>query len=80
MPMNFPDLESLKRRAKLYKFRDIKDDESEDEYRIALADRVAPIDLVESMEIRTKLGWDQWNDEQKKDMLRRAMSNVLLNK
>jgi len=72
MPMDFPDLKSLQFAAKVHKFREIGEGESEDDYRNALADHVAPRDFIESQEIRNKVGWDQWSNEQKKDMLRRA--------
>ena len=71
MPMDFPDLKSLTRAAKIHKFREINHDETEDEYRIALADHVASIDFIESEEIRNKVGWDQWSKKQDMDMLRR---------
>ena len=70
MPMNFPD-ESLARTAHLHKFRDQKPTETLDEFREALADHVSPIDGIESGEIRYKVGWDQWTDEQKRDHLNR---------
>jgi len=72
MPMDFPDLRSLQITAKRYKFREIKKGEAEDDYRNALADHVAPRDFIESQEIRNKVGWDQFSDEQNKDMLRRS--------
>ena len=71
--MDFPDLESLKFCAEVHKFRKINDGESEDDFRNALADHVAPIDFIESGEIRNKVGWDKWTDDQNKDMLRRKM-------
>lgn len=71
MPMDFPDLKSLQMAAKAHKFRDINDDELEDDYRNVLADHVSPIDFIESEEIRNKVGWNRWSDEQNKDMLRR---------
>lgn len=72
MPMNFPDLKSLKSCARVHDFRDINGDESDDDYRNVLADHVAPIDFIESQEIRTKVGWDRWTDDQNRDMLRRG--------
>lgn len=72
MPMDFPDFDSLKTHAKLYKFRPPSEDESEDDYRNALADHVRPLDLVESMEIRTKVGWDKFTTAQHKGMLFQA--------
>jgi len=75
MPMDFPDMKSLQMAAKVYKFRDVNEGETEQEYRSALADHVAPRDFIESEEIRNSVGWDKWNDEQKKDMLNRQGFN-----
>lgn len=69
MPMDFPDLDSLKCAAMVHKFRDIKNGETEDEYREAVANHVSPIDFIESQEIRNGVGWDKWTDKQKMDML-----------
>ena len=74
MPMSFPDMDSLKRCAEVWQFRKPEEAESEDAYRSALADHVQPKDLVESMEIRAKVGWDQFSDSQNLDMLRRSAS------
>jgi hypothetical protein len=71
MPMDFKDLESLVRAAKCHHFRDKKKEETEKEYRTALADHVAPRDFIESEEIRNGIGWDKWNDTQKDFMLLR---------
>lgn len=79
MPMDFPDLESLEFAAKIHKFREfrtIDPRETEDAYRTALADHVKPRDFIESEEIRNKVGWDQWDDNQTKDMLRRGGFNI----
>jgi len=69
MPMNFPDLSSLKQAADVHGFRDIKDGEPTINYRNALADHVKPIDRIESFEIRFGIGWDQWTDEQQRQSL-----------
>lgn len=71
MPVDFPDMPSLERAAALHKFRQAREGETEAQYREALADHVAPIDFIESQEIRTSKGWDQWNNEENRDMLRR---------
>jgi hypothetical protein len=71
MPMNFPDMKSLKEAAKVHHFRVPKEGETEQEYRTALADHVAPRDFVESCEIRNKVGWDKFSGDQNRDMLRR---------
>lgn len=77
MPMDFPDVKSLQRAAKIHDFRDIAENESEDDYRNALADHVSKRDFIESEEIRNKVGWNKWNDEQKKNMLRRQGLNIV---
>lgn len=74
MPMDFPDMDHLKRTAEVHGFRQpyvtkpgdpVDITESEAEFREALADHVQPIDSIESGEIRFKVGWDRWTDEQK---------------
>jgi hypothetical protein len=72
MPMSFPDMRSLKSAAEVHKFRQPNEGESEAEYRSALADHVAPRDFIESQEIRTSKGWNQWDQKDNEDMLRRA--------
>ena len=72
MPMSFPDLKDLISAAEVHKFRELNLGETEDEYREALADHVKPIDLIESQEIRTGKGWDEWNAAENADMLRRG--------
>jgi len=78
MPMDFPDMRSLIQAAEVHKFRVPRMApeplETEEEYRAALADHVAPIDFIESQEIRHKVGWDQWSDKQSIDMLARAVA------
>ena len=71
MPMNFPDMPSLIQCAEVWKFRQPNPGESETSYREALADHVAPHDFIESQEIRTGKGWDQWSEAENRDMLRR---------
>lgn len=71
MPMDFPDLNSLKRCAECHGFRQPDNGESEDQYRAALADHVEPRDFIESLEIRNKVGWSKWTEDQNQDMLRR---------
>lgn len=69
MPMDFPDLASLKTIAKLHKFRKLNDGESEAHYRLVLADYVESLDFVESCEIRNKVGWDKFTEEQNREIL-----------
>lgn len=71
MPMDFPDMNSLKRAAECWHFRAPTDGESEDDYRTALANFVEPKDFVESCEIRNKVGWDRFSSQQNKDMVLR---------
>ena len=73
MPVDFPDMKSLEHAAKVWKFRAINDGEDESEYRIALADHVQPMDLVESMEIRTSHGWNKFSESQNIEMLARGI-------
>ena len=76
MPRDFPDFESIKRVAKVHKFRPPNENESESEFREALASHVEPIDYLESLEIRNKVGWDKFSPEQNSDMLRRKGFNI----
>lgn len=59
MPMDFPDMNSLKQRASGRGFRQPEPSETEEHYRKALADYVRQIDPVESIEIATGKGWDK---------------------
>ena len=76
MPMSFPDLDSLKDAAKVHHFRPPEEDESEEDFRVALANHVSSIDLVESEEIRNKVGWDKFTDTQNRSMLTRQFSKT----
>ena len=71
MPMDFPDMDSLIKAGSCHGFRPPNPDETEDAYRTALADHVESRDYIESLEIRNKVGWDQFSNEQNRDMLRR---------
>ena len=70
MPMSFPDMKSLERAAEVWEFRGPKKGESEEDYRMALADFVIPKDRIEGHEIRTGKGWNEWNDRDKTDLFR----------
>lgn len=59
MPMDFPDMDSLKRRAAQRKFRQPHGGETEEQFRIAFADYLRPIDPVESAEVRSGMGWNK---------------------
>jgi hypothetical protein len=72
MPMDFPDMRSLRDAAEVWKFRVPHEGESELQYRIALADFVAPKDLVESEEIRNGKGWDQFSHSENAAMYGRS--------
>lgn len=69
MPRSFPDMDSLKRQAPRYDFRQPNEGESEEDYRTALADVALKVDPVESAEIRNKVGWNAQSPE----MMLRAM-------
>ena len=69
--MDFPDFESLKRAAKVHNFRRPLKEETEEGFREALANHVEPIDYIESMEIRNKVGWNKFTREQNEDMITR---------
>lgn len=73
MPMDFPDMNSLKSAARVHKFREPLENEPEIDYRTALANHVAPRDFIESEEIRNGRGWDQWDEGQKKALLGRRL-------
>ncbi len=75
MPMSFPDMKSLERAGRLHGFRAPRDGESEAAYRAALADHVVAIDIIESQEIRTGKGWDEWNGTENLDVLIRIARN-----
>ena len=72
MPMDFPDMKSLINAAESWQFRQPNEGETEESYRAALADFVAPKDFVESQEIRHKVGWDKFSTDQNMDMLARS--------
>jgi len=59
MPLDFPDMASLKRRAKIRGFRQPTENETEDEYRSAFSHFMLGIDRVESAEISSGKGWDK---------------------
>lgn len=73
MPMEFRDMASLERAADVWKFRKLKEGETEIEYRTALADFIEGKDPIESMEIRTGKGWDEWSDSDKAASIMRAI-------
>jgi hypothetical protein len=73
MPMDFPDMNSLISAAQVHRFREPNKDETEIQYRNALADHVRPRDMIESEEIRNGSGWDKWDEGQKRAMLGRSL-------
>lgn len=75
MPMDFPDMKSLISAAEVHKFRAPLPEETEAEFRGALANHVEPIDFIESQEIRTSKGWNRWDDNENKEMVLRGMMN-----
>lgn len=60
MPMDFPDMESLKKWAKVRGFRQPFSDESELAYRAAFSLFMKDKDPIEAMEIASGKGWDKW--------------------
>ena len=73
MPMDFPDMKSLRWCAEVHKFRKPYKDEKEEDYRDDLANHVAPRDFIESEEIRNKVGWDKFSKDQNNMLLFRGM-------
>lgn len=76
MPMDFPDMNSLKRCAKLWKFRVPNRDETEEQFREALANFVKPKDYIESLEIRNKVGWDRFSEAQIERILQQELQQA----
>lgn len=64
MPMNFPDMQSLKDRATQRMFRQPNENETEQEYRAAFSEFMMSRDVVEACEIRNSTGWDTWSPMQ----------------
>lgn len=77
MPMDFPDMDSLIAAAQAHKFRAPREGEEEAQFRAALANHVRPIDFVESEEIRNKVGWDKFSDNQNQKMVLGAMLDAM---
>lgn len=75
MPMDFPTFDSLKTHAEMIGFREPFNGESEVQFRKALADHVEPIDFIESQEIRNKIGWDKFSDQQNQNMIHRRFGS-----
>lgn len=73
MPMDFPDMDSLIEHADMHMFRKPNPDETEAEFREALAVYVAEVDLVEAEEIRHKVGHDKWTPGQSMSSMFRAL-------
>lgn len=72
MPMDFPDLAKLRRSFDYPEMLPYQDGETEDTYRercAAWSEQQG--DHVQAQEVRTKKGWDKWNDFDKLDGLRR---------
>ncbi len=69
MPMDFPDLKSLKATAKVHNFRQPDEGETEKEFREALHLHVKSVDTIESFEIKFGVGWNKWTYEQKNEAI-----------
>lgn len=76
MPMDFPDMNSLKRAAQVHRFRQPFENEAENDFRTSLANHVQAIDIVESMEIRAKVGWDKFSNLNNLELLARASNRT----
>jgi hypothetical protein len=74
--MDFPDMNSLMQRATQRDFRQPHEGETEVQFRAVFADFMKPIDLVESMEIRTSRGWDNMNAVQTTEMLSQQVGGL----
>jgi len=77
MPMDFPDMRSLVRAAEVHKFRAPLPEESEADFRQALHHHVLPRDRIESFEILFGVGWNQFNDEQKRQLMPDEMNHLI---
>jgi hypothetical protein len=69
MPMDFPDIHSLEMAARCWHYRSPYPNETDVEYRLALAKYVAHQDIIEAYEIKFGVGWDRWSDAQKVESL-----------
>ena len=83
MPMDFPDLKTLRNHYDRPDAVPYKDGESEDVYRERCAVYMETVwkDPVEANEIRTKKGWDQWDDKEAEVAIQRhpnPVSNPML--
>jgi len=72
MPMLFPDMGSLERRAVQRKFRTPFTAESQLDYREALATHVQKVDMIEAGEIRLGIGYDVWTMDQRAAVIKRT--------
>ena len=75
MPMDFPDLRSLKLSFDDPKAVPYKEGEPESEYRERCAVWVETKhgDKIEAMEIRSGKGWDRWNPTMETECLKKAV-------
>gem|GEM_PF-6430255 len=55
--------------AKTHGFRPPHDSEPENTFRIALAKHVLNGDRIEAFEILFGVGWDEWDDDQNRQLL-----------
>ena len=75
--MSWPDMESLQLAAEVYKFRAPNKDETEEDYRNDLSMHVGASCAISGHEIRTKKGWNEWSDDEKRDIIRRHAEFLL---
>lgn len=76
MPMSFPDMDSLKRRATARNFRQPHEGESEQDFRSSFSTFMRSVDMVESMEISAGSGWDKWSLPQSEKLMREANPEI----
>mgnify|MGYP001586779996 CR=1 FL=1 len=82
MPMDFPDLAALRRSFDLPAALPYKEGETEAEYRerCAVWSEQKWNDHIQAHEIRTGKGWDQWNQTQQTELLKKKLGpETLLN-
>jgi hypothetical protein len=69
MPMSFPNMESLKKRAAQRGFRQPNEGEAVWEYRAAFALFMKDVDRCEAAEILTGKAWNTWTEADQHDAI-----------
>lgn len=75
MPIDFPDLEALRRSFDHPTMLPYRDGETEIEYRerCAVWSEEKWNDHIQAHEIRTRKGWDKWSQGQQMELLKRKL-------